>query len=224
MAVFSVDPSTPIQSTLDPSFIIGEGDNIRPACHQGDCRYVAKSIRPVPFHEEGCYTPADVIRNEILISEEAGRLGIGPKIYARAQDPERGILIMDRYDGTLDDLLYAYQQDKSIPMLEIFNRIRDLLIRLHSAGIVHRDLHPGNIFYTRDGQFAIGDYGNALRTDYPLYREIDWYVYQSMINLVNRIRMGTSYERGTFYEVTPPPSRIFEPTLIWRGRVCNDWI
>lgn len=34
---------------------------------------------------------------------------------------------------------------------------------MHQLGIVHRDLHPGNILYIKDGLFTIADYGAAIR-------------------------------------------------------------
>ncbi len=49
--------------------------------------------------------------------------------------------------------------------LELVSRICDAVQHAHGKGVIHRDLKPGNILVTRDGQPKILDFGVARSTD-----------------------------------------------------------
>ncbi len=64
--------------------------------------------------------------------------------------------------GDLEDLLAA--GEVPLPrMLEIFVQICEGLEYLHFQEVVHRDIKPGNIFFTSDGVAKIGDLGLVRR-------------------------------------------------------------
>ena len=52
--------------------------------------------------------------------------------------------------------------------LELFTRICDAVQHAHQKGVIHRDLKPGNILVTDDGQPKILDFGVARATDSDL--------------------------------------------------------
>lgn len=77
---------------------------------------------------------------------------------------EQGIfLIMEFVDGmTLEDYLNTKTglivEQKALPMME---QILDAFAYAHARNIVHRDIKPGNIFVTKEGNIKILDFGIA---------------------------------------------------------------
>ena len=214
---FSLNREVNIPEQLDPRFtvtdtILDELGRVKVTCVGIDCIYVAKHIPVRDYSEigQGCYTGKDVVRNEILISIRAASLGIAPRVHGVALNDTEGIIIIDKYDGTLDDLLYLYQFDRSIPVRSVAQRAADCLRILHQNGIVHQDFHPGNIFYTKDGIVAVGDFGVSLISDNAVLRARDWHYYGGILEVIQKIEAGESYEKGEYFEMSsiPPPELI----------------
>jgi serine/threonine protein kinase len=57
--------------------------------------------------------------------------------------------------------------------LEIAADILDALGASHSAGIVHRDIKPGNVLFTSDGRVKVADFGTACSVSETLESEAE---------------------------------------------------
>ena len=88
---------------------------------------------------------------------EAGTFdaGAGPQPFF-AMEMVKGLPLTDYAD---DKMLGTRQR------LELLARIADAIQHAHQKGVIHRDLKPGNILVTDDGQVKILDFGVARATD-----------------------------------------------------------
>ena len=73
--------------------------------------------------------------------------------------------VMELVDGgTLKQLLAKKGVLDWEDAVEIGWQLCSALQHLHNNGVVHRDLKPGNVYFTPDGQVKLGDFGVALDT------------------------------------------------------------
>ncbi len=71
-------------------------------------------------------------------------------------------LVMELLDGRpLSDLLTARGPMPPAKALFMVDQVLDVLASAHDAGVIHRDIKPGNVFVCRDGRLKILDFGLA---------------------------------------------------------------
>ena len=148
--------NTIIPEHLSSSFILSEFLNnerhIRIACRNNNCNYIAKLLEvtrnksatgPMDENEKFQY---DAVRNEIIMSDLSSQLGIGPKVHDISLNRIEGYIVMDRYDGTLEDLIGLYKTNDMIPVDLYMEHVWRLLNVLHQNNIIHGDFSSSNIF------------------------------------------------------------------------------
>jgi serine/threonine protein kinase len=74
-------------------------------------------------------------------------------------------LIMDLLEGGSLEAFHERANCSLSEALRIADAVLDILIAAHSVGVIHRDIKPGNIFMTSDGQVKLLDFGVAWRAD-----------------------------------------------------------
>jgi serine/threonine protein kinase len=87
-------------------------------------------------------------------------------VYDTGEDNSTGLpvpyIVMEYVDGrTVRDLLIEGHRLLPERTLEIVNGVLRALEYSHQAGIVHRDIKPGNVMVTRNGDIKVMDFGIA---------------------------------------------------------------
>ena len=87
-------------------------------------------------------------------------------VYDTGEDMASGIpvpyIVMEYVDGrTVRDLLQADHRLLPERALEIIDGVLGALDYSHQSGIVHRDIKPGNVMVTRNGDVKVMDFGIA---------------------------------------------------------------
>jgi serine/threonine protein kinase/Flp pilus assembly protein TadD len=74
----------------------------------------------------------------------------------------RAVIVMDWVDG--ENLSSLLQKVRTLPPSQVCNfaaQICRALVVIHKAGIIHRDIKPGNLLVRKDGEIVITDFGLA---------------------------------------------------------------
>ncbi|MBO6558228.1 MAG: protein kinase [Pseudomonadales bacterium] len=96
-------------------------------------------------------------------------------VYDFDREGDTVFMSMELLDGKpLDDFLKEHPEGVSEEdAWNIIDGISEGLMRAHNAGIVHSDFKPGNIFYTRDKNAKVFDFGIARAVSNPNDLEAD---------------------------------------------------
>ena len=103
----------------------------------------------------------------LRVARLAARLGHRNvvQVFDVGEQDDRPFLVMEYVDGgTLADALTAGPLPRE-RVLDIARQVADGLAHAHAAGLVHRDIKPGNLLLARDGTVKIADFGIARAGD-----------------------------------------------------------
>lgn len=128
-------------------------DTIRKACHLTEtpinCNYVLKILKDTEYklfqHEKKAF--------ERVAGNQAPKLH--DSYFCAGNRPPRGdgFLFLEAFDGDLksiwDDIFYKEWMKDARNRQDLFQDVVQLYVELVSTGVVHTDLHGGNVLYRR---------------------------------------------------------------------------
>ncbi len=87
------------------------------------------------------------------------------RVYRLGRFEDQMYLALEYIDGVALDQLLATERISTERALVILTAIASGLGHAHAAGVVHRDVKPGNVLIERSGRVVVGDFGIAKRLD-----------------------------------------------------------
>ena len=126
--------------------------SVAEVCKKSVCKYIVKIIT---FNSIEIYK---TFLREALIAPLMAKHNIGPKIFDIFICLNVGYIIMEKWDGPISDIHHNINNN-------YLTIISDLIVKMHKIGVIHNDLHTGNIlykFHNNKYEFAISDYGLSL--------------------------------------------------------------
>src|SRR5260370_6708332 len=93
-------------------------------------------------------------------------------IYDIAKDGEIDYIAMELIEGRTLANLIGQQGLRTDQILKYGTQVADALAKSHAAGVIHRDLKPGNIMVTESGLVKVLDFGLAKLAESPVRGEL----------------------------------------------------
>ena len=150
-------------------------------------------------------------------------------VYDTGEDMSTGVpvpyIVMEYVDGrTVRDLLIEGHRLLPQRALEIISGVLRALEYSHQAGIVHRDIKPGNVMVTRNGDVKVLDFGSPARSRRPGHHDADRPIAWHRILYVagaGQGRAGGRQERPVFHRL-PDVRAAHRPTTVHRRLAGGD--
>jgi tRNA A-37 threonylcarbamoyl transferase component Bud32 len=138
----------------------GAYGSISEVCQRSNCKFVAKVV-PIASPEQ-----KKAFVREARISKPLGDAGLAPKVHDIFTCLNAGFIVMETWEGSFRGLLEKEKYPRKLDL----EQIGVLIQKMHRLGVIHNDLHVGNILYThKKGKrlFSITDFGLASQFTSP---------------------------------------------------------
>ncbi|MEW5785006.1 MAG: Stk1 family PASTA domain-containing Ser/Thr kinase [Bacillota bacterium] len=87
-------------------------------------------------------------------------------IYDVGEENEIYYIVMEYVDGkNLKQYIKEKERLTAHEAVGISRQIAEALVQAHAAGVIHRDIKPQNILFSREGQVKVADFGIAIAAD-----------------------------------------------------------
>jgi tRNA A-37 threonylcarbamoyl transferase component Bud32 len=98
--------------------------------------------------------------NGINISKSAAKIKIAPKLYDTFViiDNEKNVKIIKIFEYIEGDTLNNKKWNSDIEKKNIFSELKKIVHKMNKAGIIHHDLHKGNVMITKTNKIYIIDF------------------------------------------------------------------
>ncbi len=93
------------------------------------------------------------------------RGSVAPRLVWHRRSPTGGTLVLDEVDGDPADLVVLGADDDE--RARVAAAVLDAYADLHAHGVLHGDVHPGNILVAPDGRVSLVDFGLAGTATQP---------------------------------------------------------
>lgn len=145
--------------------MIGEGGMAR--VYRGRDHLLRRTVA-VKILKDQMTGDADFVRRFRREAQAAAGLS-HPNIVNIYDVGERGntyFMVMEYVDGkNLKQHIREKGRLTAYEAVSITRQIAEALAQAHAAGVVHRDIKPQNIIFSRDGQVKVADFGIAIAAD-----------------------------------------------------------
>jgi serine/threonine-protein kinase len=142
--------------------------------HRNGARAALKILHPTLCADEGV---CERFLGEGYLTNAVKHSGIVRVLDDGMTDDGCVFLVMDLLEGKT---LEAFRQDRGgqiplVELLDIADKLMDVLHAVHEAGIIHRDLKPQNVFVCDDGSVKLLDFGVARVFDGGSQRKLSMF-------------------------------------------------